>query len=286
METTACVPHGDSDVTWCVAEEDGRWGVCADAPDASEVGRAAVRETAAAAATLADETSSASDRADALEVLDRASVLLLKQLADELVEVRGTLVPNPVAAYLARRGIESAPRAEEPSRPTPPPSRPSSSPSRPSSSPPPPVPSPPPPSPPPVREASTTCVVKTDVRWESPQADGSSEFGMDVYVVLTSSESITDGWKMYFKFMTDDIALLPNSAYGADAKALYGAEFGRVFELRDRGWDAYFAAQSTRRIGFNVRTRADRRALVPKRFELNGAPCEIVRGSSSARARR
>lgn len=264
-----CVPHGDTGVTWCVAEEDGRWGVCADAVDAREVGDVAVRETMAAAATLAEETSSARARAEAMEVLDRASVPLLRSLASENVEIRGTLVANPIAEYLARRGLGGDARAEARTRlsPAPPPLAPA---------PPPPAPSPPFPSPP--RASSTTCVVKTDVRWESPQADGSKEFGMDVYVVLTSSESITDGWKMYFKFMSDDVALLPNSEYGADARALYAPESGRVFELRDRGWDAYFAAQSTRRIGFNVRTKAGRWTLVTKTFELNGARCDIIRG--------
>ena len=34
---------------------------------------------------------------------------------------------------------------------------------------------------------------------------------------------------------------------------MYAPEDGRVFELRDRGYDAYIALYSTKRIGFNVR---------------------------------
>ena len=120
----------------------------------------------------------------------RRERVMLRALALENIELAdGTLAsPNPVATYLESRASETA------------------APSPPSSSP------PPPPPPPPMKRRRPRCAARTDVRWESPQSDGSKEFGMDVYVVLVSGDSITDGWRITFAFASDDVVLFPNSA--------------------------------------------------------------------------
>lgn len=276
--STTCVPFGSNDVLWCVAEEDGRWGTCAEAYDASERGRVTREMTLRAARTLGDSSASADEKRAANEILENASALMLRALADENIEIDGTVIDNPIAAYLEKRddGVANgSPPPIKRLRP-PPPTASSPPPSPPPSSPPP---SSPPPSPPPV-ETLPRCRARVDIRWESPQADGSSEFGVDVYVLLSSGDSISDGWRVIFKFMSDQVALYSNSAYGADARTLYSPDYGRVYELADRGWDAFIALYSTKRIGFNVRTRADSRALKLKLLILNGARCDVVEESS------
>jgi hypothetical protein len=102
---------------------------------------------------------------------------------------------------------------------------------------------------------------------------------MDIYIVLASGESISGGWKILFKFARDGVVLYSSSAYGADARTMYTPEDGRVFELRDRGYDAYIALYSTKRIGFNVRTRSAQ-SLRLSTLAVNGEDCEIVSESS------
>ena len=215
-----------------------------------------VREEALrAAATLAREEASEEERGEARAVLDGASELMLRALALENIELAdGTLAsPNPVATYLESRASETA------------------APSPPSSSP------PPPPPPPPMKRRRPRCAARTDVRWESPQSDGSKEFGMDVYVVLVSGDSITDGWRITFAFASDDVVLFPNSAYGADASVIYAPEYGgRAFRLRDRGYDATLERYATKRVGFNVRTKSNASGLRLTFLEINGDACVIM----------
>jgi len=273
-----CVPYGRDGALWCVAEDDGKWGVCADLDfEASARGKDAMEAAARAATTLAREDSSDEARRQAMEVLESTSTLMLKALARESIEIEGEIVENPVVEFLAKRQRD----ANGPTTQTPTPSSTTSPPSqRPPPSPPPLSPpplSPPPLSPPPPNQPR--CVARTDIRWESPQADGSSEFGMDIYMVLASGESISDGWKILFKFARDGVVLYSSSAYGADARTMYAPEDGRVFELRDRGYDAYIALYSTKRIGFNVRTRSAE-SLRLSTLAVNGENCEIVSESS------
>lgn len=145
--------------------------------------------------------------------------------------------------------------------------------------PPPPPPSPPPP-PPPRRlrepQATPRCVARSNIRWESPQPDGTSEYGMDIYIVLSSGRDIDKGWNVVFNFESDDVALYSGSAYGATARTVRNRD-GRVFELRDRGYDAYISLYSTKRIGFNVRTRSGKRGLSLSNLTLNGETCRLVK---------
>jgi len=147
-------------------------------------------------------------------------------------------------------------------------------------SPPPPLPSPPPPPPSPrrLREPQTTprCVARSNIRWESPQPDGTSEYGMDIYIVLSSGRDIDKGWNVVFNFESDDVALYSGSAYGATARTVRQRD-GRVFELRDRGYDAYISLYSTKRIGFNVRTRSGKRGLSLSNLTLNRETCRVVK---------
>ena len=256
-DARGCAAFGETGTAWCVAEEDGKWGACADAFSSSVRGRVVREEALRAAATLAREEASEEERGEALAVLDGASELMLRALALENIELAdGTLAsPNPVATYLESRASETAPS------------------SPPSSSPPP----PPPPPPPPMKRRRPRCAARTDVRWESPQSDGSKEFGMDVYVVLVSGDSITDGWRITFAFASDDVVLFPNSAYGADASVIYAPEYGgRAFRLRDRGYDATLERYATKRVGFNVRTKSNASGLRLTFLEINGDACVIM----------
>ena len=233
-----------------------------------------------AATTLArEEELTYEARRQAMEVLESTSTLMLKALARESIEIEGKIVENPVVEFLAKRQRERPDNfnaVNDPTTSTPAPASTTSPPlQRPPPSPPPP--SPPPLSPPPPNQPR--CVARTDIRWESPQADGSSEFGMDIYIVLASGESISGGWKILFKFARDGVVLYSSSAYGADARTMYAPEDGRVFELRDRGYDAYIALYSTKRIGFNVRTRSAQ-SLRLSTLAVNGEDCEIVSESS------
>jgi hypothetical protein len=276
-----CVPYGRDGALWCVAEEDGKWGVCADLDfDASARGKVSMEAAARAATTLArEEELTYEARRQAMEVLESTSTLMLKALARESIEIEGKIVENPVVEFLAKRQRERPDNfnaVNDPTTSTPAPASTTSPPlQRPPPSPPPP--SPPPLSPPPPNQPR--CVARTDIRWESPQADGSSEFGMDIYIVLASGESISGGWKILFKFARDGVVLYSSSAYGADARTMYAPEDGRVFELRDRGYDAYIALYSTKRIGFNVRTRSAQ-SLRLSTLAVNGEDCEIVPESS------
>ena len=256
-DARGCAPFGETGTAWCVAEEDGKWGACADAFSSSVRGMVVREEALRAAATLAREEASEEERGEARAVLDGASELMLRALALENIELAdGTLAsPNPVATYLESRASETAPS------------------SPPSSSPPP----PPPPPPPPMKRRRPRCAARTDVRWESPQSDGSKEFGMDVYVVLVSGDSITDGWRITFAFASDDVVLFPNSAYGADASVIYAPEYGgRAFRLRDRGYDATLERYATKRVGFNVRTKSNASGLRLTFLEINGDECVIM----------
>ena len=254
-DARGCAAFGETGTAWCVAEEDGKWGACADAFSSSVRGMVVREEALRAAATLAREEASEEERGEALAVLDGASELMLRALALENIELAdGTLAsPNPVATYLESRASETAPS------------------SPPSSSP------PPPPPPPPMKRRRPRCAARTDVRWESPQSDGSKEFGMDVYVVLVSGDSITDGWRITFAFASDDVVLFPNSAYGADASVIYAPEYGgRAFRLRDRGYDATLERYATKRVGFNVRTKSNASGLRLTFLEINGDACVIM----------
>ena len=254
-DARGCAAFGETGTAWCVAEEDGKWGACADAFSSSERGRVVREEALRAAATLAREEASEEERGEARAALDDASELMLRALALENIELAdGTLAsPNPVATYLESRASETA------------------APSPPSSSP------PPPPPPPPMKRRRPRCAARTDVRWESPQSDGSKEFGMDVYVVLVSGDSITDGWRITFAFASDDVVLFPNSAYGADASVIYAPEYGgRAFRLRDRGYDATLERYATKRVGFNVRTKSNASGLRLTFLEINGDACVIM----------
>ena len=146
--------------------------------------------------------------------------------------------------------------------------------------PPPPSPPPPPPLPPPRRfrepQATPRCVARSNIRWESPQPDGKSEYGMDIYIVLSSGRDIDKGWNVVFNFESDDVALYSGSAYGATVRTVRNRD-GRVFELRDRGYDAYISLYSTKRIGFNVRTRSGIRGLSLSNLTLNGDSCKLVK---------
>ncbi len=249
-DARGCAAFGETGTAWCVAEEDGKWGACADAFSSSVRGRVVREEALRAAATLAREEASEEERGEALAVLDGASELMLRALALENIELAdGTLAsPNPVATYLESRASETAPS------------------SPPSSSP-----------PPPMKRRRPRCAARTDVRWESPQSDGSKEFGMDVYVVLVSGDSITDGWRITFAFASDDVVLYPNSAYGADASVIYAPEYGgRAFRLRDRGYDATLERYATKRVGFNVRAKSNASGLRLTFLEINGDACVIM----------
>ncbi len=250
-DARGCAAFGETGTAWCVAEEDGKWGACADAFSSSVRGRVVREEALRAAATLAREEASEEERGEARAVLDGASELMLRALALENIELAdGTLAsPNPVATYLESRASETAPS------------------SPPSSSPP----------PPPMKRRRPRCAARTDVRWESPQSDGSKEFGMDVYVVLVSGDSITDGWRITFAFASDDVVLFPNSAYGADASVIYAPEYGgRAFRLRDRGYDATLERYATKRVGFNVRAKSNASGLRLTFLEINGDACVIM----------
>ena len=254
-DARGCAAFGETGTAWCVAEEDGKWGACADAFSSSVRGMVVREEALRAAATLAREEASEEERGEARAALDDASELMLRALALENIELAdGTLAsPNPVATYLESRASETA------------------APSPPSSSP------PPPPPPPPMKRRRPRCAARTDVRWESPQSDGSKEFGMDVYVVLVSGDSITDGWRITFAFASDDVVLFPNSAYGADASVIYAPEYGgRAFRLRDRGYDATLERYATKRVGFNVRTKSNASGLRLTFLEINGDACVIM----------
>ena len=148
------------------------------------------------------------------------------------------------------------------------------------SPPPPPPPPSPPPLPPPRRsrepQATPRCVARSNIRWESSQSDGTSEYGMDIYIVLSSGRDIDKGWNVVFNFESDDVALYSGSAYGATARTVRKRD-GRVFELRDRGYDAYISLYSTKRIGFNVRTRSGKRGLSLSNLTLNGDSCNLVK---------
>ena len=240
-DARGCAAFGETGTAWCVAEEDGKWGACADAFSSSERGRVVWEEALRAAATLAREEASEEERGEARAALDDASELMLRALALENIELAdGTLAsPNPVATYLESRASETAP--------------------------------------PPMKRRRPRCAARTDVRWESPQSDGSKEFGMDVYVVLVSGDSITDGWRITFAFASDDVVLFPNSAYGADASVIYAPEYGgRAFRLRDRGYDATLERYATKRVGFNVRTKSNASGLRLTFLEINGDACVIM----------
>ena len=249
---SACVPYRDTGVMWCRAE-DGFWGACAENVEAA-VDVAEPNAIRRAAKTLGDPQATNAGKREAMELLDVTSTLVLRVLADEQFEIDGVVTENPLKTYLAARN-------QPLSAPSPPPS------------PPPPPPLPPPPSPPP---PSSRCVARTNVRWQSPQADGSYEFGMDVYVVLTSGADISNGWEILFKFSSPDVMLYSNSAYGASASIAYDSSGERMFRLRDRGYDGALTLYSTRRIGFNTRARA-RRALDLSYIQINGEVCDIAR---------
>ena len=94
-----CVPYGRDGALWCVAEEDGKWGVCADLDfDASARGKVSMEAAARAATTLArEEELTYEARRQAMEVLESTSTLMLKALARESIEIEGKIVENPVA---------------------------------------------------------------------------------------------------------------------------------------------------------------------------------------------
>ena len=99
-----CVPYGRDGALWCVAEDDGKWGVCADLDfEASARGKDAMEAAARAATTLAREDSSDEARRQAMEVLESTSTLMLKALARESIEIEGEIVENPVVEFLAKR---------------------------------------------------------------------------------------------------------------------------------------------------------------------------------------
>lgn len=75
---------------------------------------------------------------------------------------------------------------------------------------------------------------------------------MDIYIVFVLGESISGGWKILFKFVCDGVVLYLSSVYGVDVCMMYVSEDGRVFELRDRGYDAYIVLYFMKWIGFNV----------------------------------
>ena len=264
-EVRGCVPYGETGTTWCVAEEDGRWGACGDGRSSAREGVVREEVMRAAAALAKGAGTSEEEAREARAVLDGASELMLRALALENIELAdGTVAsPNPVVTYLESRGSKT---------PIPPPPR---------VSPPPPPPMPPPPMPPPaVKRRRPRCAARTDVRWESPQSDGSKEFGMDVYVVLVSGDSITGGWRITFAFESDDVVLYPNSAYGADASVIYAPEYGgRAFRLRDRGYDATLERFATKRVGFNVRAKSNASGLRLTFLEINGDACAIMESS-------
>ena len=57
-DARGCAAFGETGTAWCVAEEDGKWGACADAFSSSERGRVVREEALRAAATLAREEAS------------------------------------------------------------------------------------------------------------------------------------------------------------------------------------------------------------------------------------
>ena len=254
---SACVPYRDTGVMWCRAE-DGFWGACAENVEAM-VDVAEPNAIRRAAKTLGDPQATNAGKREAMKLLDATSALVLRVLADEPFEIDGVVMDNPLGTYLAAQNQPSSVPLSAPSPPPPPP---------PSPPPPPPPLSPPPP--------SSRCVARTNVRWQSPQADGSYEFGMDVYVGLTSGADISNGWEILFKFSSPDVMLYSNSAYGASASIAYDSSGERMFRLRDRGYDGALALYSTRRIGFNTRARA-RRALNLSYIQINGEVCDIAR---------
>jgi len=272
-KVSECVPFKESGALWCRAE-DGAWGVCAELQREDAAGAEEVRNAALA---LADTKSSASAKSAAMKTLSRASTLSLRLFADQPIEIDGVEVENPIIKYLEMERRYNSAAAPKPSPPpvksptrSPPPS-PSPSPSPPLI-----LPTPAPASPP------SRCAVRSNVRWESPQADGSYEYGMDVYAVLTSGASITSGWEIVFKFSSDDVTLYTNSAYGASVSIAYDPYGVRVFKLRDRGYDATMPLYSTRRVGFNTRARS-RRALELSFVQINGERCDIVPSNDVAR---
>jgi hypothetical protein len=255
---SACVPYRDTGVMWCRAE-DGFWGACAENVEAM-VDVAEPNAIRRAAKTLGDPQATNAGKREAMKLLDATSALVLCVLADEPFEIDGVVMDNPLGTYLAAQNQPSSVPLSAPSPPPPPP------------------PSPPPPPPPPLSPPppSSRCVARTNVRWQSPQADGSYEFGMDVYVVLTSGADISNGWEILFKFSSPDVMLYSNSAYGASASITYDSSGERMFRLRDRGYDGALTLYSTRRIGFNTRARA-RRALNLSYIQINGEACDIAR---------
>ena len=254
---SACVPYRDTGVMWCRAE-DGFWGACAENVEAM-VDVAEPNAIRRAAKTLGDPQATNAGKREAMKLLDATSALVLRVLADEPFEIDGVVMDNPLGTYLAAQNQPSSVPLSAPSPPPPPP------------------PSPPPPPPPPLSPPppSSRCVARTNVRWQSPQADGSYEFGMDVYVVLTSGADISNGWEILFKFSSPDVMLYSNSAYGASASITYDSSGERMFRLRDRGYDGALTLYSTRRIGFNTRARA-RRALNLSYIQINGEVCDIA----------
>ena len=237
---SACVPYRDTGVMWCRAE-DGFWGACAENVEAM-VDVAEPNAIRRAAKTLGDPQATNAGKREAMKLLDATSALVLRVLADEPFEIDGVVMDNPLGTYLAAQNQPSSVPLSAPSPPPP----------------------------------SSRCVARTNVRWQSPQADGSYEFGMDVYVVLTSGADISNGWEILFKFSSPDVMLYSNSAYGASASITYDSSGERMFRLRDRGYDGALTLYSTRRIGFNTRARA-RRALNLSYIQINGEACDIAR---------
>ena len=119
------------------------------------------------------------------------------------------------------------------------------------------------------------CESRLSVRWESPQADGSSEFGLDIYTVLKSGRDILDGWNILIQFVSSDVAIDVKSAYGADVRTV-ATPNGKMYQLRDRGYDASLSLYSTKRIGFNARTREGTRGLALSYVKMNGDQCSII----------
>ena len=73
-DARGCAAFGETGTGWCVAEEDGKWGACADAFSSSVRGMVVREEALRAAATLAREEASEEERGEARAVLDGARV--------------------------------------------------------------------------------------------------------------------------------------------------------------------------------------------------------------------
>ena len=100
---------------------------------------------------------------------------------------------------------------------------------------------------------------------------------MDVYVVLVSGDSITDGWRITFASRATTWRSFPTARTGADASVIYAPEYGgRAFRLRDRGYDATLERYATKRVGFNVRTKSNASGLRLTFLEINGDACVIM----------